>query len=210
MNLEKLALSLGLPKESDEAAVVLALSKRDAEGRAAVESLASVAQDLPKFGIKLDGKSLVRLAPVPVELSAKEGDSEETKALKGRALAAEKTVQLSQLLSMKERIQKLALSLKVGPALLPTVERLAGVRGELEVLMLSKDGKDVELTKSKDFGAEFVGVLEQLSSMGGVKFPAPDGGKEAKTDEEKASAEREKLAKEILARTQPQEEPKKS
>jgi hypothetical protein len=198
MDLSKLAQRLGLPAESNEATVFEALAKRDAEGRAAVETLSTLAGELPKHGFQLSGKVLSRLAPVSLDISPKEGDDEEKLALKKRLAAAEEAANLARLAENKAFVTKLSADMKLPPALMSTVEEVLGVRGEMEALALSKDGK-VELRRSKDFGTTVRTLLEALSSMkGGPKFKTET--KEAKPESEQDAETREKAALEVSKR----------
>ncbi len=199
MNLEELALSLKLPKESAEAVVFEALAKRDAEGRKAVESLTALTGQLTGFGMQLDGTKLVRLAPVTLDLEAKPEDDAEKVALKKALAEAEQAKTVAKLSSNVEFVTKLAADLKLPPAMIELSKEILSVQGELQALTLSKDGK-VQTAKCQDFPAKVKSFLSQLASFKGVKFPAPDGGKEALSDEEKARKERIKLADELAKR----------
>lgn len=197
MDLSKLALSLGLPKESNEATVFEALAKRDAEGRAAVETLSTLAGELPKHGFQLSGKVLSRLAPVSLSLLPEEGDTAKELALKKLLAEKEEASNLAAVSANKAFVTKLSKEMKLPPALMSIAEEVLGVNGEMEALALSKDGK-VELRRSKDFGSKVKGLLEALSSMKGVKFATDT--EDQKPAEEEEAAKREKLAKELAAK----------
>jgi hypothetical protein len=198
MNLEELAVSLKLPKESTEAVVFDALAKRDAEGRTAVESLSALTGQLPGFGIQLDGTKLVRLAPVTLDLEAKPEDDAEKVALKKALAEAEQAKAVAKLSSNAEFVTKLAADLKLPPAMIELSKEILSVQGELQALTLSKDGK-VQMAKCQNFPDKVKSLLSQLAFFKGVKLSTPDGGKEALSDEEAAKKEREKLAKEVVA-----------
>jgi hypothetical protein len=199
MDLSKLAATLGLPKESTESVVFEALAKRDAEGRAAVESLSAVAAELPKHGFKLEAGKLVGppAAPVRLDLAAKAEDDEEKKALKAALLAAEEKSIATGLSSNKEYVKKLAADLKLPPAAMSIVEECLSVRGEMEALALSKDGK-VEVRKTQDLPKKLRTLLDQLVGMKGVKFSTENESPKTEADAEKAA--REKAFKEHFSK----------
>lgn len=203
MNLQKLAESLGLPKDSPEATVFEALAKRDAEGRAAVVSLGKLTGQLPAIGLKLEADKLVRVEPLKLDI--KPEDDDEKKELKKKLLEAEQDKLVAKLSADKGFVAKIAGDLKMPPAMIALAEEVLSVRGELEAVCLSKDGKGIELRKTADFPGKVKNLLEQLASFKGVKFADPKAG-EPKTDEELAKAERAKLAEELVKKQEPTEE----
>ncbi len=196
MNLEKLAVSLGLPKESPEASVFEAVAKRDAEGRAAVESLAALRGELPKHGFTLDAKGLpVRVEPLKLDI--KEGDDDEKKELKRIVREAQEKELAAGLSSNKDFVLGLSKKLGMPPSMIALAEDILGVRGELEALTLSKDGK-VEVKKTAELPKKLRSFMEQLSAFPGLKLGKTETA-EPKADDELSREERLKLAKEVVA-----------
>jgi len=208
MNLSKLALALGMAESAPESEIFAKAASVVTEGAQAKEKFtklstehSALVAEVEKQGFKVEGVKLSRLEPVSLSLEAKPEDDDEKKALKAALLAAEKTALSTGVSTNKEFVKKLAADMKMPPALMSLAEEVLSVRGELEAVCLSKDG-NIELTKTKNFPAKVKSLLEQLATFKGVKFSTQS--ETPATDEAKAKAEREKLAKDMLSRAQPE------
>ncbi len=195
MNIGKLALALGLAETAAEDQVFAKAASVVTEGAEAKKKFdklstdhAALVAEVEKQGFKVDGTSLSLLAPLKLDLAAKDGDDEEKKALKAALLASETGKSIGLLSENKKFVKQLADSMKLPPALMSLAEECLSVREEVETLSLSKDGKGVELKKCKDFPAKVKTLLEALSSMKGVKFAT-------KAEVPNTDADAEKLAR---------------
>lgn len=199
--MDKLIELLGLPKDSPQEKVYAALAVRIAEGDAAKVSFDQLSSEAVKLGFKVEGTKLSRVEPLRLDLVAKPEDDDEKKALKAALLEAENKTVAAGLSSNKEYVKKLAADLKLPPAEMAIVEECLSVRGEMEALMLSKDGK-VEVRKTQELPKKLRSLFDRLVGMKGVKFST--GSEIPSSDEEKAKAEREKAAKSMLSAVQPE------
>ncbi len=89
--------------------------------------------------------------------------------------------------------------MQLPPALQILAQEVMGVRGELEAVLLSTDGKGLEVKKLEGFPAKIKQLMEGIVNLKGGKLSQSL----ANVDE---AAERVKLAREMVARAEGKKE----
>jgi len=136
MDLSKLAVALGLDKDSPSDKILTAAAKAVADGVTARESLSNLTAELPKHGFKLDQGKVIRTEPIALDIVIKPEDSPETIRLKEELLKGRKEAFARQ----QEQLNRLVASGKVAPAMAEKLGRfLSGIK-EFEAIALSQDG----------------------------------------------------------------------
>lgn len=210
MDMSQLAESLGLPKDSPQDKVFAALAIRLAEGDAAKTELASVKESLSKLngeltasGMKLDQGKLVKVNAVDaLDLTIKPDDDEEKVTLKKNELARRLDAQKAQLAQDKALVEGLSKSGRLPPAVTAALNKLVGLKGRVEVLALSKDGKEV-LSAPEEARTLILQVLNGLGSLPQLTTPAGLSRMGVEKAEQKEPEALSKEGAEIAARVAP-------
>jgi hypothetical protein len=228
MTTKEMALALGLPEAASDADILkAALNARKAndevkvsqdaaklaqEATKGVESkLSKVAEQLAANGFKLEGEKLVRVQVIELDVLPKEGDSDELKAFKANEAKRREAEGLARAGANKEYVLAMAKNLELPPALQGLAQEVLGVKGALEALTLSTDGKGVDMKKLEDFPAKMRTLLDGIIKAKPVKgAPMTTLGTDRRKDSEALDKKgREELAKSVVDMVQPEAAGKK-
>ena len=191
MDLTNLAEALGVAKDTPAEKILAEAAKAVANGISAKQSFEKLSKAIGESGQKLaaDGK-LVRVEPLKLDIL--ESDSDEVKALKAELAAKRLADQIAGVKGRKEIVAKLCKDMALPPAMLELADEVFGIQGELETVMLSKDGSGIELRKSDKFPEKLEKLMRAVVNLKGSKLST--NGPEVDD-----KAERERLAKSVVA-----------
>ena len=221
MDPKTMAVALGLPETATEAEIVkAAVNSRKASDdlkaeqeahKASKSTLAKITEQVVANGFKVEGEKLSRVQVIELDVTPKEGDSDELKAFKANEAKRRETDALAKLSANKEFVLGLQKSLDLPPAMGKIAEEVLGVKGTLEALTLSTDGKGVDLRKLEDFPGKMRALLDGIIKAKPVKGQQMQtlGTDRRKDDAGDTTKSREELAKSVVELVQPEASGKK-
>jgi hypothetical protein len=213
--LKLMAKTLGLPEDASPERIFEALvasQKLAAETKTAKDELAAeksktakLIEQMAAHGFKLEGEKLSRTVAVELDVTPKDGDTDEVKAWKSEVAKTRQDEAMKRVNTNKAFVTKLAADLKLEPALTGLMEEVLGVKSELEAVTLSTDGKNLNLKKVGDFPGKLRGLFEKLCNLpkvqpGGVTQLGTDHRKDSEATDQKS---REQMGTELASLADP-------
>jgi hypothetical protein len=200
MDFEKLALSLGLPKDSPKEKVLEAAAKRlldsAKETKSATDSLSALSQQLSTHGLTVKDGKVEKLSTT----EPKPEDSPEVADLKKRIAEEEKHTGTQILAYAKSEADRLVKEMKFPASVHGEIQQLLSIKGLAQGVALSKDGNTLEKS-SVNLNPILQKVLDSATSFkteGLTRYTPPTDDEKKKREE--LSAKGKSVARRVSGR----------
>lgn len=204
MGIKILALALGMAEDAPEDQVFTKAAefvKGSVEAKKKLEKLSTdhsaLVAEVEKQGYTVEGAKLSKIEPLKLDIL--ESDDDEKKALKAELAKNRLRDQVAVAKSQQDIVTQLSKDLVLPPALKNIADEVFGVKGEIESMMLSKDGMNIELKKTANFPQKLETLIRGIVNLKGSKLKAAGAGEKVVEELDKKKGEEQVKAAVELA-----------